>query len=298
MKRKASGIGHLASGKAPVLAACGLVAVAALAGCRGDTSDAPPRRFFPDMDYQPKYKAQAESRFFRDFDVPEGEAEAGVAYGRTAREPVPGTVPFGRHTAIAVIDAVSGGRPASVDMPADRSWFAELDPRIFEGREQDGSYVERIPIPVDDELMLLGKKQWDVYCTVCHGATAVGGDQAGMVGLRWQYAIPNLHGDAYQPGAGGEQSLDGYLYNIIRNGLKNAPGAGGLEYRMPAYGNRIDTEEAWATVAYLRALQLARRARPDLLDESTRQRLEEQRVQAPPADQPTLARDADTGTDR
>lgn len=250
------------------------------------------------MDYQPKYKPQAESRFFRDFTVPEGEAEAGVEYGRTAREPVPGTVPFGRRAHLDIIQAISGGRPAVVDAAGERSWLGELDPRIFEGREQDGSYVARIPIPVDDELMALGKKQWDIYCTVCHGATAVGGDQSGMVGLRWQYAIPNLHAAQYQAGAGGEQSMDGYLYNIIRNGLKNTGGAG-LEYRMPPYGNRIDTREAWATVAYLRALQLARRARPDLLDEATRQRLDEQRAQAaPPTTSAVLAAEVTTGSDR
>jgi len=250
-----------------------------LGGCRGDTSDAPPRRFFPDMDYQPKYMPQAESRFFRDYVVPEGEVDAGRQYGRTAREPVAGTVPFGKHPVVDRITVMTDGVAEVMDPADERRWLAMNEPRVFTGREADGSYVERIPIPVTDELMALGKKNWDIYCIVCHGGTGVGGNDAGMVGLRWQYAIPNLHSDQYKPGAGGEEAMEGYQFHIIRNGLRNT--GPGLEYRMPPYGHNIDTEEAWAVVAYLRALQLARRANPDLLGPQERLRLEQQRALGP-----------------
>ncbi len=55
-----------------------VLAAMALASCAGRTSRRPPVEVFPDMDRQPKYKAQQPSSFFAD--------------GRAGRPPVPGTV--------------------------------------------------------------------------------------------------------------------------------------------------------------------------------------------------------------
>jgi hypothetical protein len=52
-----------------------------LTGCMGMTSRQPPLEVWPDMDRQPKYRAQQESRFFGD--------------KRASRMPVPGTVARG-----------------------------------------------------------------------------------------------------------------------------------------------------------------------------------------------------------
>ena len=58
-----------------------LVGLFAVAGFRGQMSDKPPIEIFPDMDHQPKVKAQVPSEFFAD--------------DRGNRIPVPGTVPLG-----------------------------------------------------------------------------------------------------------------------------------------------------------------------------------------------------------
>ncbi|MEM9082940.1 MAG: c-type cytochrome [Planctomycetota bacterium] len=257
-----------------------IVATAAVlnaAGCRGEQSDAPPRQFFPGLDDQPKYKAQAESRFFRDYVVPEGEKDAGMRYGRTMRDPVPGTVAFGRSLNTEDLAAYTNrGELTQINYQQQRADLVALDPRIYRGREVDGSWVSTVPVPVDKALMQLGEEQFNIYCIVCHGGTAVGGGEAGMVGLRWQYAIPNLHGEQYQLGSDGEQAQDGYLFDIIRNGLKNTPGSA-LEYRMPPYGHKINEHEAWAIVAYLRALQYARNAPLEEATESERLELERTR---------------------
>lgn len=57
-----------------------VVTVVGIAGFRGSKSPLPPIEIFPDMDHQPKFKAQAPSDFFAD--------------GRSNRLPVPGTVAF------------------------------------------------------------------------------------------------------------------------------------------------------------------------------------------------------------
>jgi len=47
-------------------AAIAVAAVAAMAGCRGGISEDPPFHLIPDMDDQPKFKAQAANEFFSD----------------------------------------------------------------------------------------------------------------------------------------------------------------------------------------------------------------------------------------
>lgn len=47
-------------------AAIAVAAVAAMAGCRGGISEEPPFHLIPDMDNQPKFKAQAANEFFSD----------------------------------------------------------------------------------------------------------------------------------------------------------------------------------------------------------------------------------------
>ena len=108
------------------------------------------------------------------------------------------------------------------------------------------------------DLIQLGQKQFNIYCIVCHGGVAVGGqgnELAGTVGDRWSYPIPNLHDPQYQQG--GEKGLDGYIFNVIRNGVPNEPGIA-PEFRMKGYTTQINEREAWAIVLYLRTLQQSR----------------------------------------
>lgn len=58
------------------------LALAATSGCRGQPSEDPPFHLIPDMDHQPKFKAQAENPFFVD--------------GRAMRPLVPGTLAQGQ----------------------------------------------------------------------------------------------------------------------------------------------------------------------------------------------------------
>lgn len=59
----------------------GAIALAAVAGCRGQESDQPPVHMNPNMDSQPRYDPQGESKFYED--------------RRTMRQPVEGTVAKG-----------------------------------------------------------------------------------------------------------------------------------------------------------------------------------------------------------
>jgi len=252
-----------------ILALC--LAATPLAGCRGDRTQKPPRQFFPGLDDQPKYKAQAESSFFAD--------------QRTAREPVAGTVAFGKRYELVYGSTEQEREMFREQIAMERRQFLRVDDTLVRGVDAQGNYLKRIPIqtvlgipegeaiPEADmrRFVELGKKNYDINCAICHGGT---GEGNGLVGQQWSYPLPSFHGPQYQPG--GEKGQDGYIFHTIRNGVANTPGVQPA-LKMPAYSERIDVEEAWAVVAYFRALQRARSAQLDEIPDSARQRLQQTR---------------------
>jgi len=220
--------------------------VAAAAGCRGDRSEKPPREFLPGMDAQQRWNPQTETQFYAD--------------GRSMREPVTGTVAFGRW------GGVSDASWAEV-YRGDRADLLREDSAVYYGTDADGSYVDRIPIPVTKELLLRGQERFNIYCAVCHGFM---GDGKGMVGEKWATPIPSYHDPKYLPG--GETGQDGYLFHVALNGVIDVTGA----QKMPGYAHALTTNDAWAIVSYIRALQTSQRAQLADVPERERQLIERQ----------------------
>lgn len=92
------------------------------------------------------------------------------------------------------------------------------------------------PVPADERSLRNGKQQFQINCAVCHGALGAGD------GPVTRFGFPPLAIGAGSRAAG--QLSDGYLFGIIRNGR-------GL---MPPY-NRIEEQERWDLINYLRTLQ-------------------------------------------
>lgn len=166
-----------------------------------------------DMDHQPKYKAQQRNRLFAD--------------RRAMRPPVDGTVARGQ---LAADVALHRG----ISDPDDWS-----------------SWVEAGPLPVTMELLERGRREYDIFCSPCHGLTGHGD---GMVSKRAE----SLQEGTWTPPSSLHTELvrtrpDGHLYNTIANGIRN----------MPAYGAQIPVEDRWAIVAYMRALQRSQNAAVD-----------------------------------
>jgi mono/diheme cytochrome c family protein len=228
-----------------------------LGGCRGDRTDKPPRRFFPDMDYQPKLKPQSESEFFVD--------------GRTNRTLVDGVVPFGTttHDTSKLTDT-----PWATKIVADRAAMLKGDETFYFGLvsgtvdSETPQYLDRMPVEMSKDLILRGQERFNIYCTMCHGYDGQGGD-SGTVGRLWSIAPANLAGDPRFQDRSLESGKDGYLFNIIRNGLYTPDGT----IRMPSYKHAVDEQDAWAIVAYLRVLQTAQNVDPSTLDSATRSQL-------------------------
>ena len=240
-----------------------LAGAASLAGCRGDHSDDPPRQYFPDLDDQPKVKAQSRSTFFHEYQQKDTDrlAKEGDWYGRAMREPVANTIPYGYTTdADRLWDKVDFGRRAEM-LKADVDFYeggrvvldAAGKPVVGADGQTQMKYLEFMPVTVDEELIKLGKKKYDIYCIVCHGGT---GEGNGMVGQRWSYALPNYNDPKYFHG--GEKGQDGYLFHTIRYGVPNLAGVATMPFKMPPYASKVTERESWAIVSYIRVLQATR----------------------------------------
>ncbi len=106
-----------------------------LTGCfRGLPSDRPPIHINPNMDNQPKFKAQSASAFFAD--------------GAAMRQPVAGTVARGK-------------------LHDDDLYWRGVDPTT-------GKPCAKSPVAVSETSLKRGQERFNIYCSVCHGQVGDG----------------------------------------------------------------------------------------------------------------------------
>lgn len=102
--------------------------------------------------------------------------------GRSAREPVKGTVPSG---------------------------FTRMNGRAASEQAFDPNTVKP-PFPVTLEILQRGQDRFNIYCAVCHGRT---GEGNGMVVRRGFSAPPTYHSDRLR------QAPIGHFYDVITHGF-------------------------------------------------------------------------------
>lgn len=120
-----------------------------------------------------------------------------------------------------------------------------VDPEISDGELADGSgYVLNIPSAVVSQLGGLeaaarhGEERYNIYCRPCHDGAGTG---QGTVVKRGMQPPPSLHEERIR------HMPDGQLFATISRGVRN----------MPAYNYSIPTNDRWAIVSYVRALELS-----------------------------------------
>ncbi len=192
--------------------------VFAMAGLRGQKSSQPPIEIFPDMDRQPKVKAQTSSEFYAD--------------GRAARPPVSGTVPLGYAMPMHKLIDGSVGQATG---PYKQIIFSSSPTYIDTGKMGE-NWGTGIPFEMSPAVMGRGQQRFGIYCAVCHGATGAGNGIAQKFGLN---TVQSLLQDRIRVMA------DGEIFDTMSHG-KNT---------MMGYGDRIQVVDRWAIIAYLRALQ-------------------------------------------
>ncbi len=162
---------------------CIAVAIPIVFGLRGSRSDGRPLMVFFDMDFQPKYRAQGESKFFAD--------------EKSQREPLPGTVAYGGSDYYS-----DAGRPRQ---DAD---FLRGDDAFYRGKQND-AWVPESPVSVTLESMRRGQIEYQTYCMVCHGGTGAGN------GIMSQYGLSGIASLVDQRIV---DMPDGQIYHTIGNG--------------------------------------------------------------------------------
>jgi len=166
-----------------------------LAGCRQD------------MHNQPKFIPLRSNTFFPD--------------QRSARYPVPGTVP----------------RLENPTLDAE-----QLDPTSYYLSGKHGNtFGNELPFPLTAEVMDRGQQRYNIYCAPCHARV---GDGNGMIVQRGFKHPPSFHQERLR------NAPIGYFYDIMSNGL----GA------MPDYASQTKPADRWAIAAYIRALQRSQNA--------------------------------------
>lgn len=156
-----------------------VVASISVMGFRGSESTRPPLEMFPDMDHQPKYKAQGASAFFAD--------------GQADRRPPAGVVAYGR------------------SYTRQDEKFLAADDHLYRGVNADGSFARGYPqeIELNAQFLQHGQQKYTIYCAPCHGAL---GDGNGITKQYGMGATPTYHDERLR------SIPEGEIYHVITAG--------------------------------------------------------------------------------
>ena len=134
------------------------------------------------------------------------------------------------------------------------------DTHFFRGIQND-EWASSFPskLSIDKQMLERGQDRFNIYCTPCHGADGYGEGlvhlramilvETGANGTSW-VAPKNLHEELIK------QQPVGQLFNTITNGVRT----------MAGYAAQIPTEDRWAIVAYIKALQFSRDADSSMIE--------------------------------
>lgn len=182
-----------------------------LTGCRRDMQD------------QPKAIAYRANSFFKD--------------GTGSRPLVEGTVPRGYLREDRAF--YFGKKPTAQATPQS----PQTPTTQASANSQAGLYpddVETIPMKITKADLDRGEERYNIYCSVCHGATGYGDGMIARRGFN-RPSPANYHQDRLR------QAPVGHFFDVMTNGW----GA------MPSYAQQVSVEDRWRIVAYIRALQLS-----------------------------------------
>jgi len=102
----------------------------------------------------------------------------------------------------------------------------------------NGEDIDQFPIPITRADIERGRERFNIYCTPCHGRL---GDGNGMVVLRGYRQAASYYSDKLM------KAPVGHFFDVMTNGF----GA------MPSYASRVQPDDRWRIVAYIRALHLS-----------------------------------------
>jgi hypothetical protein len=126
---------------------------------------------------------------------------------------------------------------------------------LFYTGKVGGQLVDAFPFPITRADLDRGRERFNIYCSPCHG---LGGDGHGMIVQRGFSPPPSFHIERLR------KAPAGHLFGVM-NGFG----------RMYSYASRVNPQDRWRIVAYIRALQLSQSATLEDAPESARKQLQE-----------------------
>jgi mono/diheme cytochrome c family protein len=159
-----------------------------------------------------------------------------------------------RYKPLAASDFFADHRSAR---PMVEGTVARSELRIDEARyvgKIHGEDIDQFPIPIAKADIERGQNRFNIYCTPCHGRD---GDGDGMVVLRGFRQPPSYYSDRLI------QAPVGHFFDVITNGFGS----------MPSYASRVNPDDRWRVIAYIRALQLSQTAKLSDVPPDQRQNL-------------------------
>lgn len=187
-----------------------------LSSCQGDKSSKPPIMPIQNMVEQTSYGPQMPNKFFAD--------------KRATRAPLPNTVAQGEE---------------------------RTDTRYYQGQEpgstpQNPIWITKFPLKLDKNLLLDGQKNFNIYCSSCHG---LAGHNDGLV---TKFSSGSIRpADIHDPSIIARP--DGKIYDAVTNGVNN--------WNMPGFSAQLDAKSRWGIVAYVRALQASEKKNLEIKQE-------------------------------
>ena len=121
------------------------------------------------------------------------------------------------------------------------SWIAAAARPTPVSEGNDPTKATQFPFSITANVIDRGQDRFNIYCAACHGRI---GDGRGMVVQRGFRQPPSYHIDRLR------SAPVGHFYDVVTNGF----GA------MPSYADQIPSQDRWAIIAYIRALQLSQHA--------------------------------------
>ncbi|MEP1088467.1 cytochrome c [Algoriphagus sp.] len=119
--------------------------------------------------------------------------------------------------------------PVANTVPRNKNGYL---PHRYKAFEVEEASTVKNPVQLNDEVLIEGKRLYQLYCTPCHGA---GGEGDGTVG-NIIGGVANLKGGAYLG------LSEGHIYHVITKG----------KGRMGAHGSQITPENRWKIVHYVK----------------------------------------------
>ncbi len=123
----------------------------------------------------------------------------------------------------------------------DGSSARPLPANVVAQGDTERAAAAKTPPPVTADLLARGQERFGVFCAPCHG---LAGDGDGIIVAHGFPSPPSYHQDRLVAAPAR------HFYDVITAGY-------GV---MLSYADRVEPHDRWAIAAYIRALQLSRRA--------------------------------------